>query len=142
MKYRLDDKSLLVVLDKDEEIFDSLYNLIEKLDIKFAWINGIGAAKDIVLGAYPSRTKEYIKKRFEGEFEIASLMGNITTKKGSPFIHIHTTISNEECNAFAGHLFTATVAVTCELILNLSEKPIIRKNSDSIGLYLWDFNCE
>ena len=141
MKYRLDDKSLLVVLDKDEEIFESLYSLINKLNIKFAWINGIGAAKNIVLGAYPSKAKQYIKKKFDGEFEIANLMGNITIQEGNPFIHIHTTISDDECNVFAGHLFTATVAVTCELILNILDKPIIRKNNDSVGLYLWDFNC-
>ena len=141
MKYRLDNKKVLVVLERGEEIFESLYKIIEDLNIKFGWINGIGAASNIILGAYPSSTKEYIKKKFHGEFELANLMGNITTKKNNPFIHIHATISDEECNAFAGHLFTATIAVTCELILNISNKPIIRKECNEIGLYLWDFNC-
>ena len=142
MKYRLDEKKVLVVLERGEEIFESLYKIIKKLDIKFAWINGIGAASNIVLGAYPSSTKEYIKKNFDGEFELASVMGNITTKGGNPFIHIHATISDEDCNAFAGHLFTATVSVTCELILSISEKAIIRKECNEVGLYLWDFNHE
>ena len=142
MKYRLDNKNVLVVLERGEEIFESIYKIIEKLDIQFAWINGIGAASNIVLGAYPSSTKEYIKKKFDGEFELASVMGNITTKEGNPFIHVHATISDEDCNAFAGHLFTATVSVTCELILNISEKEIIRKECNEIGLSLWDFSYE
>lgn len=141
MKYRLENKKVLIALEKGEELFDSLYKIIKDLDIKFGWINGIGAANDIVLGAYPSSTKQYIKKNFNGEFELASIMGNITTKGDSPFIHIHATISDEECNAFAGHLFTATIAVTCEIILNISNKPIIRKECSEVGLYLWDFNC-
>ena len=140
MKYRLENKKVLVVLEKGEEIFESLYEIIEKLDIKFGWINGIGAASNIILGAYPSSTKEYIKKKFKGEFELASIMGNITTKEDNPFIHIHATISDEECNAFAGHLFTATVSVTCEIILNISNKSIVRKECNEVGLYLWDFN--
>tara|TARA_B100001996_G_scaffold349442_1_gene308161 strand:- start:506 stop:934 length:429 start_codon:yes stop_codon:yes gene_type:complete len=142
MKYRLEDKKVLIVLEKGEEIFESLYKIIKELDIKSGWINGIGAACDIVLGAYPSSTKKYIKKDFNGEFELASLMGNITTKENNPFIHIHATISDEECNAFAGHLFTATVSVTCEMILNISNKSIVRKECTDIGLYLWDFNYE
>ncbi len=140
MKYRLENKKVLVVLEKGEEIFESLYEIIKKLDIKFGWINGIGAASNIILGAYPSSTKEYIKKKFKGEFELASIMGNITTKDDNPFIHIHATISDEECNAFAGHLFTATVSVTCEIILNISNKSIVRKECNEVGLYLWDFN--
>ena len=141
MKYRLENKKVLVVLEKGEELFESLYKIIKDLDIKFGWINGIGAANNIVLGAYPSSIKEYVKKNFDGEFELASIMGNITTKENIPFIHLHATISNEECNAFAGHLFTATIAVTCEIILNISDIPIIRKECSEVGLYLWDFNC-
>ena len=142
MKYRLEDRKVLIVLKKGEEIFESLYKIIKELDIKSGWINGIGAASNIVLGAYPSSTKEYIKKDFKGEFELASIMGNITTKQNNPFIHIHATISDEECNAFAGHLFTATVSVTCEIILNISNKSIIRKECSEVGLYLWDFNYD
>mgnify|MGYP003746537193 FL=1 len=141
MKYRLENKKVLVALERGEELFESLYKIIKELDIEFGWINGIGAASDIVLGSYPSSTKQYVKKSFNGEFELASIMGNITTKEDNPFIHIHATISDEECNAFAGHLFTATIAVTCEIILNISDKPIIRKECSEVGLYLWDFNC-
>ena len=139
MKYRKEENKVLVVLERGDEVFESLYQVVEDLDIKFSWINGIGAADNIVLGAYPSKTKEYVKKKFNGEFEIASMMGNITMKENAPFIHIHATISDEECNAFAGHLFTARVAVTCEIVLNISEKPIFRKECNDIGLYLWDF---
>ena len=141
MKYRLKDNTILVVLEKGEEIFESLYTIIEKLDIKFAWINGIGAAKNITLGSYPSTVKKYIKKNFDGEFELTSIIGNVSIKENDPFIHIHATISDEECNAYAGHLFSAITAVTCELILNISDKPVYRKKCNEVGLHLWNFNC-
>ena len=142
MQYRLEGNKILLVLEKGDEILQSIYTVINEANIKFGWINGIGAAENITLGAYPLKLKDYIKKEFKGEFELTSLMGNISTKSGNPFVHIHANISDEECNAFAGHLFTATVSVTCELILNISEKEIIRKECNEIGLSLWDFSYE
>ena len=142
MKYRLEGNKVLVVLSKGDEIFESLYKVVEELNIKFSWINGIGAADKITLGSYSSSLKKYIKKDFDNEFELASIMGNITIKEDAPFIHIHATIADEECNAFAGHLFSATITATCEIILNISDKPIYRKECNEVGLYLWDFSCE
>jgi len=141
MMYRLEDDKVLVVLEKGEEIFESLYAIIKELNVKFAWINGIGAAKNITLGSYPSKIKKYIKKNFEDEYELTSIIGNVSIKENNPFIHIHATISDEECNAYAGHLFSATIAVTCELILNISNQPVYRKKCNEVGLHLWNFNC-
>ena len=139
MNYRLDKNKVLIVLEKGDEILDSIYKVTKNLDIKFGWINGIGAVENIIIGAYSTSIKNYIKKEFDGEFELISMLGNITIKKGDPFVHIHVTISDEECNAFGGHLFSANITATCEIMLQISNKPIHRKNCSEIGLYLWDF---
>jgi len=39
MKYRIENNKVLIVLEKGEEFFESLYTIVEKLDVKFAWIN-------------------------------------------------------------------------------------------------------
>ena len=142
MKYRPEGKRVLVVLEKGDEIFESLYQVVEDLNIKFSWINGIGAAKNIIIGSYSTSIKDYIKKNFDDEFELASIIGNITTRENSPFVHVHATISDEDCNAFAGHLFSAIVTATCEIILNISDKPIYRRKCNEVGLSLWDFENE
>ena len=64
------------------------------------------------------------------------MMGNITIKENEPFVHLHAVISDEECNAFAGHLFTATISVTCEVIINIVDTKIIRDECKDIGLFL------
>ena len=140
MKYKKENNKVLGVLEKGDEIFESIYKVIEVFKINFGLINGIGAAEKIILGAYPSKLKKYVKKKFSGEYEIASMAGNITSKENEPFVHLHAVISDEECNTFAGHLFTATISVTCEIIINIVDTKIIRSESKDIGLFLWDFN--
>ena len=81
MKYKKENNKVLVVLEKGDEIFESIYKVIEEFKINFGWINGLGAAEKIIMGAYPSKLKKYVKKKFSGEYEIASMMGNITIKK-------------------------------------------------------------
>ena len=139
MKYRVNKNKVLVVLQTGDEILESLYKIAEKINIKSCWINGIGAAKNIILGAYPLTTKEYIKKDFIGEYELTGLIGNITKKQNEPFVHIHATISDDDCNAFGGHLFSATVTATCEIMLTLMDTSIKRVECNEVGLYLWDF---
>ena len=123
MKYRKESNKILVVLKKGDKIMESLYTVAHENNIKFGWINGIGALNKIIIGSYSTKIKDYIKKEFKNEFELTSLIGNITTKNGDPFIHIHVTISDEDCNAFGGHLFEATITATCEMIIIISIVP-------------------
>ena len=140
MQYRLEEDKILVSLERGDEILHSIYTVADEVDIKFGWINGIGAAKNITLGSYPMEIKNYIKKEFKGEFELTSLMGNISTKDGNSFVHIHANISDEECNGYGGHLFSGTITATGELIIFLSNSVINREKSSNIGLYLWNLN--
>ena len=140
MQYRVEGNKILVSLEKGDEIFDSINTVIDETDIKFGWINGIGAVEHITLGSYSVEKKDYIKKEFKGEFELTSLVGNITTKNGSPFIHLHVNVSDKQCNAYGGHLFSGIITATGELIIFLSDSYINRRESDDIGLYLWNLN--
>ena len=142
MQYRLEGDKIFLSLKKGDEIFDSIHTVIDEANIKFGWINGIGAVEDITLGSYSAEIKNYIKKEFKGEFELTSLVGNISTKNGNPFVHIHINVSDEECNAYGGHLFSGTITATGELIIFLSDSVVNRKESSNIGLYLWNLNEE
>ena len=142
MKYKIEKEKILVSLENGEEVMDSIYKIVDKEDILFGWINGIGAMENITLGSYNSQKKGYIKRNLSGEFELTSLIGNISTKEGNPFVHIHVNLSDEECNAYGGHLFSGTITATCEMIIMISQNKLLRKMNDHIGLHLWDLNCE
>ena len=141
MNYRRINNKILLSLEKNDDIFQSLNNVIDKENLKCCWLTGIGAIKNVVLGAYPSKLKKYVRKTFSEEYELTNLSGNISLKDNKPFIHIHINMSDEECRSYGGHLFSASIAVTGEIIIDVIDYNLHRKKSEEIGLYLWDLNC-
>ena len=94
MKYIKDGKSYIVRIDRGEEVLDKLNEFIKETDVKAASITGIGACSEVELGVYSVKKREYIKNKYEGEFEILSLIGNITQDGEEPYIHLHIMISD------------------------------------------------
>jgi len=137
----LGEGSWLLVLDKGEEAISVLSGFSKEKDIGFASVTGIGAASDVVLAVFSIADKKYIERKFSGDIELASLMGNITrleTENGKPKVHLHCVIAGDDLSAHAGHLVSAEISVTCELVLNVSKEKVERKPDDETGLMLID----
>ena len=143
MKYKNKDNYLLVKLERGDEIMDSLRNLAEKENINFAQVNGIGLVEEVEIGLFDFKTRKYKHKKLSGEYELTSLMGNITIKENNPFIHMHVNISDDNYKCFGGHLFHAKITVTGELFVIVLKDKVERKFNEFIGLHLWDLDsCE
>lgn len=151
MKSRvLSPGSWLLSLDKGEELISLLTDFAEKENINFASVTGIGAASKVVLAVFDTGEKRYIERKFSGNLEIVSLMGNITQTKPEtedlkpetgnwePKTHLHCVIAGDDLSAHAGHLVSAEISVTCELVLVVSKENIERKKDDETGLMLID----
>lgn len=127
----------LLILKRGERIMDSILKACEEHQLEGGRINGIGALCRPELGFYDLKNKSYIRKEFAGDdYELLSLVGNISLKEGKPFAHIHVVLGDREFQTFGGHLFGAEVAVTAEVsIIPFGSMPI-REFHDSIGLDL------
>lgn len=64
------------------------------------------------------------------------LIGNIALVDNKPFLHIHTSISDENNQTFSGHLEYATVAVTLELRITTYQESTSRLFEEAVGLRL------
>jgi predicted DNA-binding protein with PD1-like motif len=126
-------------IDKDECLFSSLEQWAAENKIPGGHLSGIGALKDVELGFYHLEQKHYDRKMFPKEAELLSLEGNLSLLEGKPFFHIHTVLGDENFNAFGGHLFSAKVAVTCEINFRPFPVSIERTMNEGIGLNLLNF---
>ena len=137
MNYRIDNDRIYMTLDKGDLINKTFEEYAENHDIGCAWINGIGALKNPEIGYYSMETRSYQHKIFSGDYELLSLLGNITIKDGKYFSHTHITFSDNNYQVFGGHLFDAKITAAGEFIMMRGDKNINREMNSGIGLPLW-----
>lgn len=101
-----------------------------------AILGGVGMLRDLVL-AYWDGTK-YVEEPIAEPVELLSLQGNIGEKDEQPIVHAHVVGGKKGGAAVGGHLLSATVHNTLELILReLPGVRMVRKEEPSglAGLY-------
>ncbi len=137
MKYVKIGNTIALRLSVGEEIIASLRELCEKENIKFAQVNGIGATKKVTVGTFNVDTKQYHANSFEKIMEIVSLLGNLSTKDGEPYIHLHASLADENGNIFGGHLNEAIIGVTSEIFVNIIDGEMDRIYQEETGINIW-----
>ena len=137
MNFRIDDSLILLTLAKGDYINQTFESFAAIKGVECAWLNGIGALENPEIGYYSIDDKSYHRKHFKGEFELTSLIGNITMKEGKPFAHTHITFSDSNYKVFGGHLFDAKITAAGEFFMQLGNEKINRELNPRIGLPLW-----
>ncbi|MGG7142690.1 PPC domain-containing DNA-binding protein [Clostridium nigeriense] len=139
MEYRVFGETIVLRLEKGEEVIESIKKLCEKEDIKAGSISGLGATNQVVVGLFKVDEKKYYSNTFEEDFEITNLTGNISIMNEEIYLHIHGTFANVEGKCIGGHLNKAVISATSEIIINKINGDIGRKFSEEIGLNLIKF---
>lgn len=139
MEYKKFGNTLIVRLDRGEEVVDRLLELARREHITLASVNGLGAADDVTVGVYFPATQEYKSNQFQGEYEIISLHGTLTTQEDQPYGHFHMSIGDQEGRVFGGHLNRAVISATCEMAVRVLPGAMDRAFSPEVGLNLWKF---
>lgn len=139
MDYKKFGNCIAVRIDRGEEVLDALKTIALKENIKCAHIEALGAASEVVVGVYKVEEQKYYSNTFKGDFEITSLVGNISTKNGEYYSHLHITIADDKGAAFGGHLNKAVIGGTCEMFITLLDGTIERKVDSATGLNVFDF---
>ena len=129
----------IVRLDKGEEVVESLKKFCADNKICLGTVTGLGAADKITLGLFNTKTKKYFPKEFLGDYELASVLGNISQMNGEVYLHLHAIISDEACRAYGGHLNSAVISGTFEGVIETIDGEVGRKFNDEVGLNLYDF---
>lgn len=137
MKFRMNNSRVFMTLAKGDFINQTFEAFAETKGIGCAWMNGIGAFENPEIGYYSIKNKTYHRKQFKGEFELTSLIGDITMKEGKPFAHTHITFSDTDYKVYGGHLFDAKITAAGEFLIQLGTEDITREMNNSIGLPLW-----
>ncbi len=137
MKYKRFGSTIVVRIDRGEEILDKIRELALKENIKLASVTALGATNDFTVGVFNTSEKKYYSNEFKGAFEIVSLTGTINTMDGQFYTHIHMSAGNEKGEVFGGHLNRAVISATCEMIVTVIDGEVDRYHDEDVGLNLF-----
>jgi len=139
MSRKLDiGRNFIVRAKHDSDIITFLNNVAKKHGITTATFTMIGALKWAKLGFYDQVKHEYLENLLSTPQEIVTCVGNISTKKGEPFVHAHAVLADRNGNAKGGHLLEGKVFAAEVHLFELVGEKIVRENDAVTGLSLWD----
>lgn len=139
MDYRRFGDTLVIRMDRGEEIIQSLRLAAEKEGVRLASVEALGAVDDFTVGVFDTVEKQYHANHFTGAFEIVSLTGTVTTQDGKFYAHLHMSAGDREGRVFGGHLNSATVSATCEMVVRVLDGRVERQFDEGVGLNLFRF---
>lgn len=136
MRYKRFGDTVIVRIDRGEEILEKVKELAEKENIKLATIAALGAVNEFTVGVFNTDEKKYYANEFSGAFEIVSLTGTISTMNGQFYSHLHMSAGNDRGEVFGGHLNRAIISATCEMTVTVINGEVDRYFDEDIGLNL------
>lgn len=132
-----DPKTLAVIFETGDEILSSLANLAAAEGLSGSSFKAIGALSTVELGWFNWETKRYeTAVKLDEQVELLSLVGDIALKGSEPQVHAHLVVGRADGTAHGGHLMSATVRPTCELILTESPQHLRKQIDPETGIAL------
>ena len=139
MDYKCFGNTLIARLDKGEEILEQLEVISKKENIKLASVSALGATNDITVGVFRTGEKKYYANSFQGDMEIVSLTGTVSTMNGQYYAHLHMSAGDTEGKVFGGHLNRAVISATCEMVITVIDGEVDREFNETVGLNTFRF---
>lgn len=122
----------LMVLLQGDNILKELETFATTEKIPAANFTGMGFVT-MTFGYYDFKKKKFNPKEFK-DVELASMNGTIAWQKGKPSVHAHGVVTDENFNAFGGHILDGTVGTgSLEVMILVHDQTLERKHEDYIG---------
>jgi predicted DNA-binding protein with PD1-like motif len=139
MKSKRMNNTCIVKLEKGEEILKTLTAFCEQNTIRAGVISGIGGVDTITVKYYDLNQGKYVSKTFEGKnYELLTVQGNISVVDNKPFLHVHVTFGDSDYNVWGGHLESARISITGEIVIEVLDTTLNRAFDSEFQLNLWE----
>ncbi|MCD6478441.1 MAG: DUF296 domain-containing protein [Candidatus Diapherotrites archaeon] len=134
MEYKQLANIIFIRLHSGEDLFEGLHEVCKKCKVRTAIVlSAVGMLQDFELGYFKAKGN-YTKQRFKKPHELVALSG-IIMKLGREYnFHLHAALGNEKKKLIGGHLISAKVKVTAELVLLKSNATLHRILDEETGL--------
>jgi len=130
-------KTFVVILDTGDEILSSLKDFAQTEHLAGSSFKAIGGLSNVELGWFNWETKKYEPAvKLQEQVELLSLIGDIALQDNEPQVHAHLVIGRRDGTAHGGHLMSATVRPTCEIVITESPRHLQKELDPKSGIAL------
>ena len=140
MRHKLLDasekKTYALIFESGDEAIKLLKEFAEEHHLKASRFTAIGAFSEATLGYFDFNIKDYVKIPVNEQVEVLSFLGDVALYEDKPAVHVHTVLGKRDGATIGGHLMTATVHPTLEVILEEAPAYLQKKLDKESGLPL------
>jgi hypothetical protein len=136
------ERTYVLVLDPNEEAFQTIEWFAKENDISAASLTTLGAFSTATVGWFDLAAKTYRKIFVGQQCEVLSGIGDIALDdKGKPSLHMHVVLGLSDGSTRGGHLLEGSVQPTLEVTIVEAAVHLRRKQRPELGLALIDLEA-
>jgi len=133
-----DEKVYAVVFYRGDEALSGLTDFAIEHKIEDAHFTGIGAINGATLAWLDPTHKIYHRIPVAEQAEVLSLVGDVSTVNGKPFVHMHAVLGKSNGTPIGGHVFELNANPTLEVLMTVNTVPLRRRPDDESGMKVID----
>lgn len=130
------ERTFAVVMETGDEAVSTLEAFAREQQLSASRITAIGAFSRVTLGYFDWQKKAYDRIEVDEQVEVLSLLGDLALQDGQAKLHAHVVLGRRDASALGGHLMSATVRPTLEVLITDSPSYLARRIDPATGLAL------
>lgn len=130
------ERTYAVVFAEGDEAIAGLEKVAVEQRLSAAGLTAIGAFRRATVAFFDLETKEYLPIEVDEQVEVLSLVGNVSLAGDDHKVHVHAVLGRRDGSTVGGHLLSAEVRPTLEVILTESPGHLRRHHDEKTGLPL------
>ncbi len=132
-----DLRTVALILDSGEEAFSSISAFAKSERLFGASLTAIGAFSEATVGWFDFTRKAYDRIEVTEQCEVLSLIGDIAEDDdGQASLHAHVVVGLKDGTTRGGHLLSAKVHPTLEVVLTETPRHLHRRKVADLGIAL------
>ncbi len=131
-------RTWVLVLATGDDPVAELGGFARAQGLRGAHFTAIGAFREAVVAFFDWSTRSYRDIPVREQVEVLALTGDVAEGEGGPQIHAHAVLGRSDGQAVGGHLRSASVRPTLEVVLAETPAHLVRVHDPESGLALID----
>jgi uncharacterized protein len=136
MYLKSNPKGHIIRFEQGEEVISGLKQFAKEKRISAAHFVGIGMFREVELAFFNPEWRKYENTTISEDLEVVSFSGNISLYKDDVHIHAHGSFGRKDFSVIGGHIASAVIGMTLEIIVTDLETRLDRFDDPDLGLKL------